>query len=114
MPTYLAAQVAYKRAHMRQPDPFSGLVLRAGTPEQIKYTLMVLGRNAAPIVGDIDGKTRRPGSCGAVKHDAQRTSLARYLTALSRRLPNLVERQAVGDDGGRSTSIVISPSVSLT
>ena len=46
---------------MREADALARLVLRAGAAEKVENTLMVLGIDAAAIVGDLENRKAQLG-----------------------------------------------------
>ena len=75
------------------------LVLGTGAAEQVKNSLMVLGVDAAAVVGDLEN--RKAQFCPPPDRDfAGDTRLEIFERVVDQVRENLLQREAVADDGG--------------
>ncbi len=54
----IAAEAIGQRADVRQPDAFARLVLLPGAAEQVEHAVVVVRRDAAAVVHDLDDDAR--------------------------------------------------------
>ena len=80
--------------------PWPGLVLGSGAAEQVENALMVLGIDAAAVVGDLENRKAELGAA-ADRDIAGNAGLEVFQRVVDQIGENLLQRQAVADDVGQ-------------
>ena len=82
---------------MRESDTLPGLVLGSGAAEQVEDALMVLGIDAAAVVGDFENRKAEFGA--ALDPDiAGNAGLEIFERVVDQIGEDLLQRQAIADD----------------
>ena len=92
-----SAEPPHQRADVRQPDALPGLVLGSGAAEQVKDPLMVLGIDAAAVVGDLENRKAELGPA-AHRDVAGNARLEIFQRVVDQIGENLLQRKTVADD----------------
>ena len=57
-----AAEPTHQCPNMREPDALSGFVLGAGAPEKVENPLVILGIDAAAVIGNFEDRKAKLGA----------------------------------------------------
>ena len=87
----------HQRPDMGKPDALSRLVLGSGAAEQVENALVVLGIDAAAIVGDLEDRKAELGPA-ADRDFAGNAGLEIFERVVDQIREDLLQRQAVADD----------------